>query len=300
MLQQTRIATVIPAYQRFVRRFPTLRRLALASEDDVLAAWSGLGYYSRARALHRAAQLIDASGAGEFPADYGEARRLPGVGPYTAAAVLSIAYGQDYAAVDGNVVRVLSRLLCLPRPGSENEPYASLAQRLIDPRHPGDWNEALMELGETICTARAPRCEVCPWHAGCEAYRRNRVHAHPPRKRGPRRERLQVAFEVIRDRDGRYLLERGAFEHLPHLWLPILQKTGTPTAACGSVRHAILHRDFTVQVRCCRVAPAQLERRARRSPKRAERRIFAAGELARIGRSSLLTKALRICCTSRK
>jgi A/G-specific adenine glycosylase len=129
MLQQTRIEVVIPAYRRFLLAFPTLAKLAAASEDEVLSLWSGLGYYSRARALHRAARLLVDSGACRFPRDYEAARKLPGVGPYTAAAVLSIAHGLPHAAVDGNVVRVLSRLACLLRPDSKGEPHAALADR---------------------------------------------------------------------------------------------------------------------------------------------------------------------------
>jgi A/G-specific adenine glycosylase len=140
MLQQTRIAAVIPAYRRFLRRFPTLRRLAAADEEGVLAEWSGLGYYSRARSLRRAARILVERGDRSFPHSLKESLRLPCVGCYTATAVLSIAYGEPLAAVDGNIVRVLSRLRRLPAPSGNGEPYRSLAQRLLDPCRPGDWN----------------------------------------------------------------------------------------------------------------------------------------------------------------
>jgi len=176
MLQQTQVATVVPYYQRFLDSFPTVRDLARAPLEGVLQLWSGLGYYRRARQLHAAAERLVAEFDGRFPATLEEAKRLPGVGDYTAAAVLSIAYGAPVAALDGNVARVIARLEALP--GSLNQPpfrkavEARLAAFIPSKRsraHPGDFNEALMELGQTICLPRSPRCPICPIRRACRA-----------------------------------------------------------------------------------------------------------------------------------
>lgn len=292
MLQQTRVEVVKRAYARFLRSFPSLARLAAATEDEVLAQWSGLGYYSRARALHRAAVALVNSGQTRFPADYDAARALPGVGEYTAAAVLSIAYQRPYAAVDGNVIRVLSRLGCLSRPDPGGSPHRLLAEELLDRSRPGDWNQAVMELGETICLPKSPRCGECPLGRHCRALARERVHLHPPPK--PRRtpERIHLTMTVVRDRSGRLLLERGAFDYLPHMWLPpiaITESNGDGKRA--DFRHAIQHREFRVKVRSQLVSAAALSRRTR--SRRSERRVFRPTDINRIGRSSLLTKALQ-------
>jgi A/G-specific adenine glycosylase len=301
MLQQTRIEVVVPAYRRFLRAFPTLRRLARMEEDNVLSAWSGLGYYSRARALQRAARILVATGQNTFPHSIQEALELPGVGPYTAAAVLSIAYDLPHAAVDGNVVRVLSRLACLPSADARGEPQRSLAGRLLDPRRPGDWNQALMELGQTVCLSCSPLCDQCPVARACEARQRNLVSRYPQRAARPQSERVSITMVLVRDHHGRLLLERGAFPHLNHLWLPLLHNESKPPQSMsagtvrGSFRHAIQHRNFEVQVCEEVIAPGALERRARTDCRaRIERRIFRPDELVGIGRSSLLTKALRI------
>ena len=296
MLQQTRIGVVIPAYRRFLRAFPSLARLAAAQEEEVLSLWSGLGYYSRARALHRAARALHARGEC-FPRSWTEARRLPGVGAYTAAAVLSIAYGLPYAAVDGNVVRVLSRLFRLPLPDGRGEPYHSLAEKLLDRRRPGDWNQALMELGETVCSPKMPACEHCPLAAYCEAASHGQAHLYPRRRRRRAPERVDLRMTIVRDREGRLLLERGAFPHLKHLWLPPTEiVTDAPRPSDGPCRarfrHAIVHRDFHVRVHRRTMTQLQLRRLLARADG-VGRRLFTAAELDRIGRSSLLTKGLR-------
>lgn len=295
MLQQTRVEVVVPAYERFLRRFPDLASLARASEARVLAAWSGLGYYGRARSLHRAARALIARGESTFPADADAARTLPGVGPYTLAAVLSIAYRLPYAALDANVARVLSRLACLERPDARLEPHRTLADELFDRARPGDWNEALMELGETVCRPRAPACAACPLREACAAHARGVVELHPPPR--PRRtpERVRVVLTLLHDGAGRVLLERGAFPYLPHLWLPLArvgpEERGTGARA-GVLRHAILHRQLEAEVYVRRTTRAALERAARREP--SERRVFTRAGLARVGRSSLLTKSLAL------
>jgi len=305
MLQQTRIEVVVPAYRRFLRTFPTLKRLAGAEEEGVLAAWSGLGYYSRARALHRAARLLVSTGCGSFPQTMKDARNLPGVGAYTAAAVLSIAYQQPHAAVDGNVIRVLSRLACLPPPNVRGEPQRSVAEVLLDVRRPGDWNQALVELGETVCLPRSPRCGACPLAPHCEARKRNATDRYPRRTGRPRTEHVPVTLTVVRDPRGRVLLERGAFPHLDHLWLPPARldgahRRGRETADVrGSFRHAILHRVFDVRVLEETVNSRELERRSLgKRPAGVERHIFELRELEHIGRSSLLTKAMRVVATA--
>jgi len=291
MLQQTRVEVVKPAYARFLRVFPSLKALAAASVDDVLAQWSGLGYYSRARALHRAATLLIARGDVRFPADYDEARALPGVGAYTAAAVLSIAYGKPYAAVDGNIVRVLSRLERLSRPDAKGEPHRSLAEALLDRRRPGDWNQALMELGEKVCLPKAPRCSECPLRRQCHAFAGNCVHLHPPPKRRRKPEKVELAMTVIRDRAGRLLLRRGEFPYLPHMWLPPIEigAVGNGAKPLAEFRHAIQHRDCRVRLFGRTVSSAALKR-AVASP--GGGRVFNVRDLDKIGRSSLLTKAL--------
>lgn len=293
MLQQTRIAVVVPAYRRFVAAFPTLESLAAAGEDDVLAQWSGLGYYSRARALHRAARELVGRGGG-FPSDYTAARRLPGVGAYTAAAVLSIAYGKPHAAVDGNVVRVLSRLFRLGLPDGRGEPHATVAASLLDRRRPGDWNQAVMELGETVCTPIHPDCPACPLAFFCMAKRDGAVDRHPPAR--PRRavEQVETTLLVVRNFRGEVALERGAFEYLPRMWLPILaDQVGNRSAdTVAEIRHAITHRSFRIRVFTREVDAAAFARLLRQAPPGAERRSFSEDELARIGRSSLLQKAL--------
>jgi A/G-specific adenine glycosylase len=169
MVQQTRVEAVIPYYERFLKRFPDVESLAAASEPDVLTAWSGLGYYSRARNLHRAAKKVARDG---LPADYARLRELGGIGPYTASAVASIAFGQPHAAVDGNVLRVISRLT--NDAGEISSPltrrrFAEEAQRLLDPHRPGDFNQAMMELGAKICVPRSPDCARCPVARICAA-----------------------------------------------------------------------------------------------------------------------------------
>ncbi|HEX4643869.1 MAG TPA: A/G-specific adenine glycosylase, partial [Candidatus Acidoferrales bacterium] len=172
MLQQTRVAAVIPYYERFLEAFPDVRSLASAKTDDVLANWAGLGYYSRARNLQRAAREIAARPAADFPRDYDAALDLPGIGRYTAAAVLSIAYGAPHAALDGNVARVLARIGAVRgdlRVPSRWRKLEAAAQELLACRAPGDWNQAMMELGATLCTPRSPRCGLCPVEAWCRA-----------------------------------------------------------------------------------------------------------------------------------
>ena len=189
MLQQTQVATVTPYYQRFLETFSTVLHLAQAPLEQVLELWSGLGYYRRARHLHQAAQVIAQQFAGKFPEDYASLRSLPGIGDYTAKAVLSIALNQPYAVLDGNVARVVARLSCLRgnihQPQFRNAAETELAG-LLSRREPGNFNQALMELGQTICLPHGPRCSACPLAKWCGGYRSGNPEAFPlPRHRRP-------------------------------------------------------------------------------------------------------------------
>lgn len=201
MLQQTQVATVIPYYQRFLREFPSVEALAAAPIERVLELWSGLGYYRRARHLHQAAQKLVTQFGGQFPAEYHPARTLPGIGDYTARAILSIAFERPYAVLDGNVARVIARLFA--HQGNLHQPgfWRAAGQRLehlLSRRHPGDFNQAMMELGQTVCLPKRPRCDACPLRRWCEARRLGQTEAYPsPRPRRPTEVR-HLATAIIR------------------------------------------------------------------------------------------------------
>jgi A/G-specific adenine glycosylase len=220
MLQQTRVAAVLPYYRRFLARFPTVDALARAQPETVLRSWAGLGYYSRARNLHRAAKEIVARHGGEFPRRIDEALALPGIGHYTAAAVLSIAYGEPHAVVDGNVARVLARLGAIR--GDLRRPkrwraLAAAANGLLPaedaaaagaPAVSGDWNQAMMELGATLCTPRAPRCPACPVAHWCRAHALGIALRLPAPRGKPKPVRLALSAAVLLDQRGRTLVLR--------------------------------------------------------------------------------------------
>lgn len=188
MLQQTRAEAVVPFYRRFLERFPDAPSLAAASEQEALRAWEGLGYYGRARRLRQLARTVCERYGGRVPADFGTLRELPGLGPYSAAAVASIAFGQPCAALDGNVIRVLARLLRQPGDPARSAVRGRLqtaAQALLAPRRPGDFNQAMMELGAVVCKPRAPDCPACPVRRMCAAHEAGEetlYPALPPRK----------------------------------------------------------------------------------------------------------------------
>ena len=184
MLQQTQVNTVIPYYHRFLNKFPTLRHLASAHEQEVLKLWEGLGYYSRARNLHQAANSVIEEFAGKIPTEKKEFLHLKGVGEYIASAVLSIAFGQPHAVVDGNVKRVLSRLFLIEAPVNQSgslKQFKPFADRLLDPKHPGISNQAVMELGALTCRPANPVCSECPLQMHCIALRRQLVDVYPKR-----------------------------------------------------------------------------------------------------------------------
>lgn len=202
MLQQTQVDTVVPYFRRFMRAFPEARRLAEAPLERVLELWSGLGYYRRARHLHAAAQKVAREPGGRFPSDYAAARTLPGVGDYTARAVLSIAYNQPYSVMDGNVARVIARLL--GRRGNLHQRAFRLGvarelDRMLARRSPGDFNQALMELGQTVCLPRAPRCASCPLRRWCRAHAEGDPERYPePRPRRATEMRHLAAAAIVR------------------------------------------------------------------------------------------------------
>lgn len=186
MLQQTRVAAVIPYYERFVDRFPDVRSLAEAPQEEVLRLWSGLGYYRRAHNLQKAAQIIVAEHNGEFPHKLEAALALPGIGGYAAAAILSIAYGEKLAVLDGNVARVLARVGAVRgdlREGNRWKKLRASAAELLHPESPGDWNQAMMELGATLCTPRSPQCLICPVAAHCRARKLGLAQAIPEKRK---------------------------------------------------------------------------------------------------------------------
>ncbi|MDX9912786.1 MAG: A/G-specific adenine glycosylase [Phycisphaerales bacterium] len=212
MLQQTQVARVVEKYNEFMHRFPSVGALADASEHDVLAAWTGLGYYRRARLLHAAARAVRDEHDGVIPREIAELRALPGVGPYTAGAIASIAFDQSEPLVDGNVQRVLLRLhgRALPLASREADAFAwEHARTLVGSTDtPGDLNEALMELGATVCTPRAPACESCPLKPSCIARRDELTDRIPLPKKPAARAAIDCTTLVLRDREGRVLMHR--------------------------------------------------------------------------------------------
>jgi A/G-specific adenine glycosylase len=209
MLQQTTVKAVIPFFEGFLNRWPTVGDLAAADLDDVLAAWAGLGYYSRARNLHACARAIVERHGGAFPQSVAELEELPGVGPYTAAAIAAIAFGLPATPVDGNVERVTARLFAVrqPLPGSKGE-IKRLAATLTPARRPGDFAQAMMDLGATICTPRRPSCLMCPLQTDCHAHARGIADELPVKvAKAERPSRFGIAFLGLRE-DGHVLLRR--------------------------------------------------------------------------------------------
>ena len=272
MLQQTQVRVVIPYYQRFLARFPTVETLAAAPLDDVLSHWRGLGYYARARNLHRAAQEVVARHGGALPRTAEGLRTLPGVGRYTAGAVASIAFQERAPVVDGNVARVLSRLFAVegaPGDRAREARLWALAGELVQTRRPGDLNQALMELGATVCSPDSPGCVRCPLRRRCEALAQDRVDALPPPKVRPGRRRLHLRAALCA-RGATVLLGRRAESGLfGGLWeLPCVEGGEAPApqalaALLGrgavverhvqTVQRALTHRDLVIDVYRARV-----------------------------------------------
>jgi A/G-specific adenine glycosylase len=209
MLQQTRVAAVIPYYERFLEHLPNIRALAAAPEAEVLRLWAGLGYYSRARNLQRAAKEIVDKHGGEFPRTADDALALPGIGNYTSAAILSIAFGARHAVLDGNVARVLARLEAIHgdlRQGDRWQSLQAKADELLDPESPSDWNQAMMELGAMICTPKSPQCSLCPVAEFCRARQQGLTDIIPEKRKKRATEEIVLAAAVLLDSQGRTLL----------------------------------------------------------------------------------------------
>ena len=242
MLQQTRVAAVLLHYYRFLKRFPTVHKLAAAREPSVLAQWSGLGYYRRARNLHAAAKVIVQRRGGQFPQSAEDWRGLPGIGRYTAAAIASIAFNEPVAVVDGNVERVLRRLLGGAPASAE---LWDAAEALLDRTRPGDFNQAVMELGALICLPSEPRCSDCPIRSYCST--RGHEQKSPPKFRQHKR---QQSYLLARRAQSVRLVQRSRDERLmPGMWeLPQVLNPAAPNQQLFSVKHSITVTDFTVNV----------------------------------------------------
>ncbi|MGB5219013.1 MAG: A/G-specific adenine glycosylase [Smithella sp.] len=278
MLQQTQVDTVIPYYHRFLKAFPTVSSLARAPLQDVLKVWENLGYYSRARNIHAAARMIVEKFGGQIPDNSEEIKTLPGIGEYSAGAILSIAYGQALPAVDGNVRRILCRLFAIHKPmddAKEQKQLQKLAASLIPARHPGDFNQALMDLGATICKAKNPDCSHCPVADLCQARLHDLQNVLPITKKTPAIPHRQAAAAVIRNsKDMLLVVQRPASGLLASLWkLPggfvnsgddtgkslrqnVKEELGLsikPEKHLASVNHTYTHFRITLQAYECRL-----------------------------------------------
>ena len=279
MLQQTQVETVIPYYRRFLARFPSVNALAEARADEVLKIWENLGYYSRARHLHAAAKEIVARWGGKLPQNSKELLRLPGIGEYTAAAILSMAFAQPVAAIDGNVSRVMSRFFALRRPLGSPESLQQIrdqADHLLSRSHPGHFNQAMMDLGAIVCTPRTPSCLSCPLRALCKAKGLGLQEQLPVAKKRPALFHKHMTAAIILDRKKRVLVvqrpasgllgglwkfpggERGAKEALEEaLARTVREELGVSIRVgkeVASVKHAYTHFRVTFHVHRCAIA----------------------------------------------
>jgi A/G-specific adenine glycosylase len=278
MLQQTRVETVVGFFERWMKRFPTTASLAAASEQEVLSQWEGLGYYSRARNLHRAAKIIISNHDGVVPKDIGELQRLPGIGRYTAGAIASIAYGMDAAALDGNIRRVLARLFDVETPADSVaglKQLWKLAEENLPPGKAGDYNQAMMDLGASLCLPRNPQCQICPLRTNCKARKVGTQQVRPVLKQKPAIPHFVVTAAVIIRRGKVLLAQRPADKLLGGMWefpggkvekgetleaclrREILEELGTTIRvgkSLGVYKHAYTHFRITVHAFCCELA----------------------------------------------
>lgn len=256
ILQQTRVAQGMEYYLKFVKRFPTPRSLAQATEDEVLKLWQGLGYYSRARNLHAAAKSMN----GKFPTTYEGVRALKGVGDYTAAAICSMAYQMPYAVVDGNVYRVLSRVFGIETPidsANGKKEFTALAQKLLDKKRPGDFNQALMDFGATLCTPQTPMCATCPFAKECVALKTGRIDALPVKAQKTKISTRYFHYIYIEQGNFTWLHKRGAGDVWQNLYeLPLVETPGAavnfssvkwlkkarPVLISRPIKHILSHR----------------------------------------------------------
>lgn len=276
MLQQTQVKTVLPYYHAFMEKFPDVHSLAQTDLQTLLKNWEGLGYYARARNLHKAAQIVSTEMHGLVPEDYPTFRKLPGVGEYIAAAVLSIAFNHPRPVVDGNVKRVLARLFCLEKPVNQNgiaETFQQHAERLLDRNRPGEFNQAMMELGATVCRPGNPTCAACPLTPFCLARKNNVVEKYPVRLETRPIPEYPIAVGVIYKNQQVLITRRKPVGLLGGLWeFPggKIQTPETAEQAClreikeevnleveiidylTRVKHAYTHFKIVVEVFCCR------------------------------------------------
>ncbi len=270
MLQQTRVETVKGYYARFLERCPTVQALAQAPEETVLKLWEGLGYYSRARNLQKAAKTITEEFGDVFPSDYEDILRLSGIGPYTAGAIASIAFGQAVPAVDGNVYRVASRFFGIREdvgsPAVQKQ-IRQLVRESIPPERPGDYNQALMELGATLCSPQRPRCDLCPWQHLCDACREGDQDSLPihEKKQAPKAVEVAVCLLTYKGRvlvlprqermlKGLYVFWLTEEETAPERVLELLREDGlrcTFRAHLGEAKHVFTHRVWNMQLLHC-------------------------------------------------
>ena len=275
MLQQTQVNTVLEYYRRFINAFPGLKRLAQADVQSVLKLWEGLGYYARARNLHRAAQCVVKQHAGKIPNTWEAFYSLPGVGDYIAAAVLSIAFEQPYAVVDGNVKRVLARLYKISAPVNQPQSYRrfkATANKLLDVKRPGTFNQAMMELGALICKPRHPACDACPLNSVCRAYQTQQVALFPKRKKRAATPQYHISVGVVFKKDRVLITRRKPEGLLGGLWeFPGGKIRDGESASAGclreikeevnlqvkivrhltQVKHAYTHFKIVMEVFCC-------------------------------------------------
>jgi A/G-specific adenine glycosylase len=242
MLQQTRVSAVLEHYRRFLQRFPTVQKLASARESSVLAAWSGLGYYRRARMMHAAAKSIVKQHGGKFPESVDELRALPGIGRYTAAAIASIVFNAPIAVVDGNVERVLGRVFGNDLAGKS---FWQAAETLLSRQRPGDFNQAMMELGATVCLPRQPLCSACPVFGLCAT----RGKLELPKKL-IRQKRRDICYALDHRDSSIFLVQRPKHASLmPGMWeLPEIPISSADSPVSLTVRHSITVTDYTVRV----------------------------------------------------
>ncbi|HVQ34468.1 MAG TPA: A/G-specific adenine glycosylase [Candidatus Bathyarchaeia archaeon] len=294
MLQQTTVAAVIPYWNRFLARFPNVAALARANEEDVLASWTGLGYYRRAKALREGAIAVLERHRGMVPGDRESLLALPGIGPYTAGAIASVAFGHPEPVVDGNVKRVFSRLFAIRKNGATVEKkFWRIARALVEGPHPGDLNQAVMELGATVCTPRSPECSRCPVAKSCRARSLGRQESFPapPARKPAQHVGIEVAWI---ERGGRILLERRhPGSPLRGTWdLPVLRGLPSriglevvPGNAIATVRHSILTKRLTIQVSRVRLKGI--------TPRTASLTWIKPAEIGTIATSAATTKAVQ-------
>ena len=253
MLQQTRVAAVLDHYRRFLKQFPSVQALAQAQESAVLAAWSGLGYYRRARMLHAAAKKVAHEYAGQIPDSAEALRNLPGIGRYTANAIASIAFAEPVAVVDGNVERVLARMSEVPIAQSE---LWTTAQNLLDPARPGDFNQAMMELGATICLPGVPECHRCPVKSAC-CSRGQKLVARTP---GAQRLRKSASLKLV-IRNGKILLRQrpASAQLMPGMWELPEYARGIRRQPQLRLKHSITSTDWSINVYTCRASASSGE-----------------------------------------